>query len=194
MLAGAALGLINGIAAFAGATSIADDFQRRALRSNAPIETVNDVADILRASLLVNGAVTIILAIVVGLLAMGVLRGSNAARIITWILIGISICCGGCGAISAFSTAGTTDLTLNVENVSEETAQALGRALHDAIPGWLTATSGGLGCLQVLAYLAVAVLLAVPASNAYFRKPAPAWQPPEGGWPEPPQEPRTPMG
>ncbi|GAA1748107.1 hypothetical protein [Luedemannella helvata] len=223
MLVGAAFGLTNGIASLVGADSIADDFQRRAVRGGAPMATVNDVADGLRAGLMLSGVLHILLAIVVGLLAMFVLRGVNAARIGTWVLIAVSVCCGGCGSLFTFSTFGTEDLSLSVENVSEETAQVMGRALHDAVPGWLAATNGGLGCLQVLGYLAVAVLLALPAANRYFRKPPMPWQSPEGGWPqgpppnqppsfgqppaggppnqpppgswpEPPQEPRTPMG
>ncbi len=195
MLIGAALGLVNGIAALAGADSIADDFQRRAVRGGAPMSTSADVADGVRGGLMLGGALYVVLALVVVALAVFVLRGSNAARIGTWVFIVVAVCCGGCGSVFTLSVLGTNELSISVENVSEETAQILGQALHDAMPGWLGATTGGLGCLQVLGYLVVAVLLALPAANRYFRKPPMPWQSPGGqpppGWPpnQPPNQP-----
>ncbi|MFC7481731.1 hypothetical protein ACFQX7_19130 [Luedemannella flava] len=74
---------------------------------------------------------------------------------------------------------GSSD-TLSASQVHE-----LARALEESTPDWLVATSG-LGCLQILGYIVVAVLLALPAANRYFRKPPMPWQPPVGSPPPPP--------
>jgi hypothetical protein len=186
MMVGALFGLVNGIATLAAASTVADDFRRRGVATGAPPQTVRDLSDGVRAGLLGNGAVTVVLAVIVGLLAIWIMRGSNVARILTWIALAGSCCCGGCGAGATFGALRNGNLDLNVENVSEETARALGQALQDSMPGWLAVSAGGVGCLQVLLYVVVAGLLALPASNAYFRRPALAWQPPEAGWPTAP--------
>ena len=186
MMVGALFGLINGIATLAAASTVAEDFRRRGVATGAPPQTVRDLSDGVRAGLLANGAAAVVLAAIIGLLAIWVLRGSNVARILTWIVLAAGCCCGGCGAGATFGTLREGNVDLKVENVSDATARALGQALQDSLPSWLTLSTGGLGCLQVLLYLVVAGLLALPASNAYFRRPALAWQPPEAGWPTAP--------
>jgi hypothetical protein len=77
-------------------------------------------------------------------------------------------------------------------NGNDETSRQLADALGHSIPGWFAAMAG-LSCLQVIGYIAVIVLLAVPVSNAYFRRePVTTWQPPYPQQPYPPYPPQGP--
>jgi hypothetical protein len=103
-------------------------------------------------------------------------RGKNPARIVTWVVAGLSICCSGYGLIS--TAAGFTGFGGNSGN--GPSAKDVQKALKDALPGWYQPTLTTLGLISVLALIGVVVLLALPAANDFFRKaPAqPAWEPP----------------
>jgi len=49
-------------------------------------------------------------------------------------------------------------------------AASVGQAYGDAMPSWLVGSVGGLTDLQVLGYIAVSVLLALPVVRPYFRR------------------------
>lgn len=172
MIAMAALGLIGAIISLATIGQIVDEFRRRAARTDAAQSDVDTFVTVTQASIIGIAVITILIALLLAGLALGVLRGSNVARIITWVLCGIGILCGCCGIFSSFSRT-----TFSGGNQAQE---ELGRALTDSVPGWSSAIGGGLSGLQTLGYIAIAVLLALPAANAFFRKAAPAqpWQPP----------------
>ncbi|WP_143175459.1 hypothetical protein [Cryptosporangium aurantiacum] len=79
-------------------------------------------------------------------LALGLLRAANVARIITWVLCGLGLCCTG--VISAFSLI-----------------------LVEYLPGGYVAYMYTVTAVTLIIYIAIIVLLALPASNAYFRRP-----------------------
>lgn len=185
MLVGAALGLINGIATTVATSQIVHDFRSRAASTDATPAQINNVARAVRWSYYSAATVTLVLAVIVVVLAVLLLRASKAARIITWVLIGISLCCGVCGSIGTLAR-GSTSIT--AEGVSDATAKALLQALEDSVPSWVGGVSTGLTGLQLLGYIAVAVLLALPAANAFFRHRPPAEPPP---MPAPPAAPPT---
>ncbi|MFI5959833.1 hypothetical protein [Cryptosporangium sp. NPDC051539] len=81
-------------------------------------------------------------------LALGVLRGANVARIIAWVVSGLALCC--VGVSTAFSLA----------------------VISSYLPGGYLAYSYLVTFLELAGFVAIIVLLALPASNAYFRKPA----------------------
>lgn len=118
-------------------------------------------------------------------------RGKNASRIVTWVLGGISLCCSGVSlAGSAFSNSMNFDSGQNdVPDASE-----IQRRLEDALPSWYTPVTITLAVLSLLALLIALILLALPPSNEFFRKPAPAWEPPVpgGAYPAYPTYPATP--
>ncbi|TQS41002.1 hypothetical protein [Cryptosporangium phraense] len=103
-----------------------------------------------------NGTASQVFGIVFGLifaaafigLALGVLRGANVARIIAWVVSGLALCC--VGVSTAFSLA----------------------VISKYLPGGYLAYSYLVTFLELAGFVAIIVLLALPASNAYFRKPA----------------------
>jgi hypothetical protein len=115
-------------------------------------------------------------------------RGKNASRIVTWVLGGISLCCSGVSlAGSAFSNSMNFDSGDNdVPDASE-----IQRRLDDALPSWYTPTSITITVISLLALLVALILLALPPSNEFFRKPAPAWEPPVPGAAYPAYPPAT---
>jgi hypothetical protein len=68
--------------------------------------------------------------------------------------------------------------------------------IREALPGWLTPASTVVSVVAVVALIAVIILLALPASNDFFRKEQDVWVPPtwpsEGGYPPPPPPPTGP--
>jgi hypothetical protein len=97
-------------------------------------------------------------AAVLVVLALGVLRGMAGFRIATWVLCGLGLLCGA-GAVlwSLVQRAGRWD------------AAALD-ALAGSYPSWWLWLSGTLSAGQALGYVVVALLLALPAAHAFFRR------------------------
>ena len=121
-------------------------------------------------------------------------RGKNPARIVTWVIGGIALCCfgvglGGTAFVSSFDTADTT--------TGAPSDAELQRQLDAAQPSWFEPTTTTLSVLSLLAILGTVILLALPAANDFFRKPvAGGWDPtappypgvpgypaPQGGYP-----------
>jgi hypothetical protein len=107
-------------------------------------------------------------------------RGKNASRIVTWVVGGIFLCCGGSGLAGqvggGFNFGGPQD-----PNVP--TNDELQQMLSDVLPSWYQAVTIVISVIGVLALLVALILLALPPSNEFFRKRQPEWQPPVGGGP-----------
>jgi hypothetical protein len=104
-------------------------------------------------------------------------RGRNPARIITWIVAGLSICFSVAGLVlnsAAPSTAGTGSAN------GAPSAQEIQQALDNTWPGWYQPLLTTIGVVSLVALVATVILLALPAANRFFRKPEQpaAWQPP----------------
>jgi hypothetical protein len=106
-------------------------------------------------------------------LAMLVRNGKNPARIVTWVLGGIAVLCYGC---SLGSSALTSSLN-GIATSTPETEQMQKRIL-EVVPGWARAASVTATVILLIAFLGVIILLALPASNAFFRKEQEVWVPP----------------
>ncbi|MQA27154.1 MAG: hypothetical protein GEU94_17200 [Micromonosporaceae bacterium] len=115
------------------------------------------------------------LVVAVGLALLGLfnLRGSNGARVTTWVVVGLFLLCGVCGLLLQ-GVSGVTPIGGGGDPDSER----LARAMEAATPSWYNSVSVGVALVDVLAYVAIVVLLALPAANEFFRKPAPQWEPP----------------
>lgn len=136
---------------------------------------------------LLGGAILSLL-IAAGLVVLGLLnnRGKNPARIVTWVLGGIFLCCVGGGlAVNAAGNAFTGGVPTDPNMPDPAQVQ---RNLDAALPGWYDPVSTLLSVVGLLALLAALILLALPPSNEFFRKPAAAWEPPVpgGGYGTPP--------
>ncbi|MFI5926695.1 hypothetical protein ACIA3K_12000 [Micromonospora sp. NPDC051543] len=138
----------------------------------------DQVANFFYAFGLGSALIVLLLAVVLGVLAMFNNQGKNGARITTWIVGGIMVCCTGgsllSGAAGGFNTGGNTGGDM-------PSAEEIRRRLDEALPGWVTPVSLLLGVISLLALLAALILLALPKSNEFFRKPAAAWEPPTPG-------------
>ncbi|WP_200208674.1 hypothetical protein [Micromonospora coerulea] len=129
------------------------------------------------------GVLTLLLAVGMVVLALLNNRGRNGARITTWVLGGILICCTG-GSLVNNAAGGLTSGGNTGDMPSGEEIQ---RRLNDALPSWYGPLTTLLGVLGLLALLAALILLALPKANEFFRKPQPAWEPPLPGTPYPGQ-------
>jgi hypothetical protein len=69
--------------------------------------------------------------------------------------------------------------------------QELQRRLGEELPSWYTPLVTTAAILTVLALLGAIILLALPPSNEFFRRPQPTWEPPVPGYPAYPPAPGT---
>jgi hypothetical protein len=173
MFTGAAAGVANAFVAIATSTSLAREFRNRAAQTRATPAQVEEIASGLHSWSLGAGVVGLALAVVIGALALGVLRGSQACRTTAIVLAGASVC-GGL-AWSAFTVRGSTNL--EPEGMDPQTSRLVSEAMGTSMSGAPTYIGGGLTCLQVLGYIAVVALLAWPTANTYFRRRPPAPSP-----------------
>lgn len=77
-------------------------------------------------------------------LALGILRGNNVVRIITWVVCGLVVCCVGFSTIGSIAVIGSY------------------------LPGGYLAYTYTVAFLELVGFIATIVLLALPASNRYF--------------------------
>jgi hypothetical protein len=113
-----------------------------------------------------------------GLAILGIFnnRGRNGARITTWVLGAISLCCSGFG-LAGTAVTSSMNLDSSTGTNTGPTNAELEAALNRVLPSWFEPLSLVLTVISLLAILGAVILLALPASNAYFRKAQPAWDP-----------------
>lgn len=167
---------------------------------NQVLADTTDGDSITSVSVAVSGGVAVIGALIaLGLLILALLcaKGKNPARVVTWVLGGLLLCCSGGGTVLSLASGGTAKGTSSGSKIDTE---ALANALKDRLPKWYTPVSTGLSLVMALSLLAVLILLALPDANAFFRKPEAPWEPPlpltpmqPMGMPVP-QAPMQPMG
>ncbi len=115
----------------------------------------------------------------VGLVILAIFnnRGKNGSRITTWVIGGLLLCCSGFGLIGA---AGSFNMDSGNTNVPD--AEEVQNRVGDALP-WLMPVQIVTSLVVLLALLVALILLALPPSNEFFRKPPADWQPPVGAQP-----------
>ncbi|MGW0501864.1 hypothetical protein [Micromonospora sp. NPDC003241] len=156
------------------------------------VEGAENLADVA----VVFGVATAIFLLVVALALFGLgllnLRGKNGARIATWVVGGIMLCCTGFSLISGL--AGGMSMPGGETSGDMPSADEVQRRMEEALPGWVTPVSLLLGVISLLALLAALILLALPKANEFFRKPTQQWEPPMpgGNYPNQPGYPQTP--
>jgi hypothetical protein len=148
------------------------DAYQRAYEGAADADTV---VTVMNATTIVTIAVGVVIAMALGILALLNARGKQPARIISWVLGGLYLCC------ATFSLAGnalSSAFTPNSSGTGSPDAAEVTKIVNDALPSWYSAASLALSVISLLAVLGAVVLLALPAANGYFRKPAQQWEPP----------------
>jgi hypothetical protein len=131
------------------------------------------------------GTISVYVAIVFALLlaaaylVLGIFtgRGKNPARIVTWVIGGIVVLCTGCG-LAATASMDSLLSGIDTGTTGGPTPGEVQDAISAALPGWYGPVSLAVSVITIILLLTVIVLLALPASNAYFRKPEPVWTPP----------------
>lgn len=178
LLGAAAIELISSILSIAYAGKIADG-AKKALGNSSQAGAAPGLA--IGSSI---GAIVGFL-IIVGLvlLAYFVSRGAQVARILTWVLGGIALCCTVVGFGTTLAGSALWDQSRK-QDPTLPTWDEYQRAMYSEVPGWYKPVTTLLGVLLVLAILLAIILLAMPASHPYFRKPQQEWEPPiPGGGP-----------
>lgn len=133
-----------------------------------------------------TGGLYLLVAVTLAILAIFNNQGRNPARIVTWIVGGLGVCCGG---LNLVGTA-LGDVTANMGGTEgAPDSEEMERILTEHLPSWLEPTLLTGNVLGVLVAAAALVLLALPPSNEFFRKPREPFEPPAPGYPPPPGPP-----
>ena len=179
------LGLISGVAMMVAAGVVPAAFASQAASAVASTDgvpgayglTLADTASIdaisnaIKAVLLGGAVVTLLLSVVAAALVVPMARGSWSARFGVYGLV-ISAGCAALGSTSYTAFGQHVDWAGAVGR-GGAAGLSIGQAYGDAMPSWLVGAVGGLTDLQVLGYIAVSVLLALPAARPFFRRRAP---------------------
>jgi hypothetical protein len=109
-------------------------------------------------------------------------RGKNPARIVTWVLGGIAVLCYACNLIG---TAVSGSLA-NMGGGTTPEQTEIQRRVEEALPAWQGTVDLLTSVLLIVAFGGAMILLALPQSNAFFRREQEVWVPPTypgGGYP-----------
>lgn len=158
----AAAGLANVVVGLLSLQGIIDRFRSQADATDANDSGVEGLVATLRIGLAVGLIISLIVAVLLVALAVGILRGHVGARIGTWAICGLGALCG-------FGGLAVLVGQLLVPVRTDSTDADVLRALTDAYPGWWLALNGALSAGQTIGYLLVALLLALPPANRFFR-------------------------
>jgi hypothetical protein len=104
-------------------------------------------------------------------------RGRNGARITTWVLGGLMLCCGSFGLLGTAFTDQLSGLDSTGGASAGPTTAEVEAAMNNALPSWFEPVSTATSVLSLLTILGAVILLALPASNAFFRRPARGFDP-----------------
>ena len=120
-----------------------------------------------------------------GLVALGILNnlGKNPARIVTWVVGGLVLCCTGAG----LALQGVMTSVPVPEDVEGPDPMEVQRQIEAALPDWYITLSWIGSVVAILALIVALILLALPPSNEFFRKTPPQAEPP--AYPPPPYPP-----
>lgn len=165
----AAIYIITAILAFTQASTYMDVY-REAYQGTE----LEDSGEFTGMATAVGGAVfNLLFGIAFVVLALLNHRGKNPARIVTWVVGGISLCCAGLG----LALSGAMD-SMQFDGQGGPDPAEVQRMVEEAVPDWYFPLTLGALVVSILALLAVLILLALPPSNAFFRKQPPPFEPP----------------
>ena len=135
----------------------------------------DQMATIMNVSTIASAIISLVVATAMAALAILDAKGKQPARIVTWVLGGLYSCC------MTFSLTGNligSAFMPKSTGGSEPDPTEVTRIVNDALPSWYPSVSMALSVIGLLSVLSAVILLALPAANAYFRKPAQEWEPP----------------
>ena len=170
LFATAALSLLGALISLTGISTISDVY--KAAYEGTAAEGTESVVVIASVGALV---VNILFSAGLAILAIFNNRGRQGSRITTWALGGVILCCSGIGLAGTAAT-NALDTTNSAGGPNPRVVQ---ERLDAALPSWYGPITTTLSVLMLLALLASLILLALPASNAYFQAVKAMRQ---GGW------------
>jgi Na+/proline symporter len=159
----ALLSLLSAVISVVSIGEAMDEFRRLARIEGLDPDQINSVVEALWAGFVCTALAMVLLALLLAGLAWGVWRGSQPARVATWVVCGLGVlcaCCTGLGSFASFSAVGA-EVT--------DPEQVAGNLMVRALPGWAAGILLGSSGVNVLGYIATAILLALPVANAYFK-------------------------
>ncbi|MBO3733467.1 hypothetical protein [Glycomyces niveus] len=195
----AVLLVASGIAMFSVMSSVEDAVTEQLLSDPELADsglTPDNIGSLMTFTFALVAGVYVVFAVFYVIMALLVNKGNRAGRILSWILSGIGLlCCGIGGLIGQVSSSMTANV--NGQEYQDEATQAI----EDATPAWVNAIDWATLIVLIVGSLVIIILLAVPASNEFFRKEEPPMgpymgQPPYGQQPppQPPQGGQPPYG
>ncbi|MGC4808016.1 hypothetical protein [Micromonospora sp. DT233] len=156
--------LAYAIAALVTLGGTVDRFRAAAADTTAGAGAVDGLVTVLRLTVGLSAALTVLVGVVLVGLAFGLLAGRGGARTATWVVAGLGSVVGCCGLATL---AGQRAVPLRGDANDRATTELLG-LVGDAYPSWWLPVNAALSVGQVLGYLVVTALLALPAANAWF--------------------------
>lgn len=177
MSATAIIGVAVALTTVLGMHAFNDSFRRDVSSFGPPPQLVNTTELTGRVVFEIVSIGALICAIVTAVLAFGVVRANRGARVGAWLIAAV----GTIGALVTIAGAVLVRVSVDVRDVDPETSITVAtiRAAQDAVPSWCSGLVGSLSGAVALGYMAVAILLAVPASKAYFSRVIEPWQQPD---------------
>lgn len=122
---------------------------------------------ILWGSAVAAAVVAVVAAVVLTGLAIGNLRAAPIARVGTWVVCALGVLCGA----AAFAVSVAQRAIVWRPPANPVRAELLGAISH-AYPTWWLLLTAGLCVVQVLGYVVIALLLALPSAAVFFRRQA----------------------
>lgn len=156
----AVAGLGYAIATLAIAPGTVDRF--RAAAAGGDSVDVDGFVTVVWIGAALGAVLSVILFALYVVLALGLRRGSNAARIATWVVAGL-------GLLAGCATTGT----MAVQRSGDPVQGSLSAALSDAYPGSWISLNVALAVAQMLGYVLVGVLLLASPGPFFGRAPKP---------------------
>ncbi|MGW0501865.1 hypothetical protein [Micromonospora sp. NPDC003241] len=154
-------------------------FRAAAVGTSADSAQVDAMVTLLRGVVVGAAVLSVLAALLLAGLAVGLIGGRPAARVSTWAVAGLGMLLGCCG-IGTLLVQRATPLDFG----DDQAAAELVALVADAYPSWWIPITTTLSVAQVLGYLVVAVLLAMPSANAWFRRrPVPPHHPQPPSYP-----------
>ncbi len=124
----------------------------------------------------IGAALGLVIALGYLITAIGVGKGKQWARILAWVWAGLfGVCCGLAGLAGQAATGALSGMGGNTGGIDQA---KVSEGIAALLPGWLNTASLALGVISLIAAIAVVILLALPPSNPFFRKPEAQWTPP----------------
>lgn len=132
-------------------------------------EDAQTAANAVKAVSYGTAVIYVLIAVVLVICGVFVAKGKQWARVTSWVFAGLVLCCGLGNVISA---------SIGSAFSGQGNQAEIQRRLLDEMPGWVQPVNLVITIAWLLSAIAVIILLAMPPSHPYFRKPEAAWTPP----------------